>query len=430
MRLLLVKKNLFLILFLVSTLILVFTSANYKQFKNTQQTKTNLAVVPNSDASDIDNKCHETNNLMNKLPSNWNKSSDSSKKTLDNLKNESDFVQLEKSALTNTKCGADSASTLIYLYQQAGLLEKANEYHRRSIEYASSGNTYAIMDICNGYDTLATIDQKLHFCDLIMNGDNQRFNKYLKFAAFSNLIHYYFENDQGDKLFDLCKVSGEYKYLCMLSPDINSVYKLAFKLREEKKYDEAITLYKKIAPYDDEGLVQFEIAIMYQSGEGVTSDIDEALYWYNEILQKSHDSKVLLPVLNNIGNLYQKKLDYKTAFQFYERAAMMGNSLSQMNLAIMYWNGYGTIQDYQKAYAWISLAVSNGLDDLEKQNKAESIRDLVVINLRHQDNTDTEYHKAKSLASQYYKKYVLHEQSTSNSSLTHRIGEAIKVLTD
>ena len=60
--------------------------------------------------------------------------------------------------------------------------------------------------------------------------------------------------------------------------------------------------------------------------------------------------------MNNLGVLYENGLgvtqDDAQAFEWYEKAAALGNAKAMANLGAMYSNGRGTAQDYAKAIEW------------------------------------------------------------------------------
>ena len=58
-----------------------------------------------------------------------------------------------------------------------------------------------------------------------------------------------------------------------------------------------------------------------------------------------------------------KKGDDKTAFSFFEKAAIKGYSSAQYNLAVMYRNGEGVVQDYAEAVRWFKLSAAQGDSD-------------------------------------------------------------------
>lgn len=60
------------------------------------------------------------------------------------------------------------------------------------------------------------------------------------------------------------------------------------------------------------------------------------------------------------ARLAESKGDYKTAFIFYKKAAVKGDSAAQAKLAWLYGEGLGVLQDYGAAYRWNKLAAVQG----------------------------------------------------------------------
>ena len=55
-------------------------------------------------------------------------------------------------------------------------------------------------------------------------------------------------------------------------------------------------------------------------------------------------------------------VDKKQAFYWYTKAAEQGDAAAQLNLALMYYAGEGTLPDKTKAAYWVKQAYENGLD--------------------------------------------------------------------
>lgn len=68
---------------------------------------------------------------------------------------------------------------------------------------------------------------------------------------------------------------------------------------------------------------QYDLGVLYDTGEGVPQDSHEAMSWYH-------------------------------------RAAEQGEARAQYNLGLMYANGQGVPQDYAEGYYWITLAAAQG----------------------------------------------------------------------
>jgi len=55
--------------------------------------------------------------------------------------------------------------------------------------------------------------------------------------------------------------------------------------------------------------------------------------------------------------------DYKSAMQFFRKAAVQGYALAEYNIGLMYHHGYGVPQDYDQAMQWYRNVVYRGLSD-------------------------------------------------------------------
>lgn len=307
---------------------------------------------------------------------------------------------LRKIIIENNECGASSASRLANIYSRFGFKDKANKYHQFVLDFAEKGNVTAIENLCD-YDSVATKEQKIYFCKLIIENEK----KDSKFSAVHFLGQLYFAESKEDDLLKLCNQAGDNKSHCHLL----YLFPLADKFYKEKQYERAIKFYEKIEPYDTQGnyLVANQLAEIYAHGNGTAIDYSTAIAWYKRALEKNYNNTLYSAIVNNMGNVYNNQKDFVNSFKCYKQAAIMGSSQGQRNLAIQYLYGHGTIQDYQEAYAWINIAIAQGLD--KNQGSAEKMKNWLSYNLISQDKTRNDLMHAKELAKKYYKNYVLHE---------------------
>ena len=61
--------------------------------------------------------------------------------------------------------------------------------------------------------------------------------------------------------------------------------------------------------------------------------------------------------------------DLKEAAKWFQKTANQGNANAQHNLGVMYANGKGVEQNYVTAYAWESIAATNG-DNIDPRFKS------------------------------------------------------------
>jgi len=94
---------------------------------------------------------------------------------------------------------------------------------------------------------------------------------------------------------------------------------------------------------------------IYRDGLGCPQDLDKAEAYYKLAVERGdYASEVLL------GNLYEDKKDYDTAFIYYSLAADHGNPKGMYYVAWAYRLGEGVIEDKEKAVEWFFSAIEAG----------------------------------------------------------------------
>ena len=68
--------------------------------------------------------------------------------------------------------------------------------------------------------------------------------------------------------------------------------------------------------------------------------------------------------------------DYRTAIKSFRRLAIQGDALAQCRLGLMYYEGLGTKQNYDKAYAWMNLSATQGFS--EAMEVRELLKELIL----------------------------------------------------
>ena len=93
-------------------------------------------------------------------------------------------------------------------------------------------------------------------------------------------------------------------------------------------YATALKKWRPLAEHGDAN-AQYDLGVMYRTGEGVLQDDTEAVRWYR-------------------------------------LAAEQGDAGAQNNLALMYFNGRGVPKDYVQARMWATLATAQGNEQARK----------------------------------------------------------------
>ena len=123
-------------------------------------------------------------------------------------------------------------------------------------------------------------------------------------------------------------------------------------------YATALRLYRPLAETGHVG-AQFNLGVMYESGQGVPQDDAEAMKWFRLAAAQGHAR-----AQGSLGFMYDNgrgvPQDYAEAVKWYRLAAEQGVAEAQYNLGVMYDNGRGVPQDYAEALKWYRLAAAQG----------------------------------------------------------------------
>lgn len=159
----------------------------------------------------------------------------------------------------------------------------------------------------------------------------------------------------SEKAMELYKQSASNLNLNAMRKLAEIYYKGQFKGKED--YYRAFTLYSELADKGDISALK-KLGDMYEYGEGCQEDYKKALEMFIKCYEKStdynYDDKIR--TAHRIGKLYfqgKKGIpkDYDKAFEWFKKAGEDTRySFATYDLAIMYENGYGTKQDYKKAF--------------------------------------------------------------------------------
>lgn len=103
---------------------------------------------------------------------------------------------------------------------------------------------------------------------------------------------------------------------------------------------------------------QYNLALMYDRGEGVPQSYDESIKWTRlSAEQGNHAAQLRLGMILADGR--GLKRDVVEAAKWFQRSAEQGNSQAQYNLGAMYETGRGVARDMVEAHKWFNLAAAN-----------------------------------------------------------------------
>jgi TPR repeat protein len=136
---------------------------------------------------------------------------------------------------------------------------------------------------------------------------------------------------------------------------------------------------------------------MYEFGQGVARDNDEALKWY-----RSAADQDVVAAWHNLGRSYNfgtgVEQDYAQAEQWYRKAAEQGHMDAMFFLGTLYSNSHGqdtSIDTNILAYAWMHNAAEMG------NGTARAIEARLLMKL-----DESQLEEAQSLAERYKAKFV------------------------
>lgn len=133
-------------------------------------------------------------------------------------------------------------------------------------------------------------------------------------------------------------------------------------------YDAGKTM---LMPLAEKGNVvaQYNIGILYESGQGVDQDTGEAFKWFRKAAEGGHSSaQFVLASLYREGRGTAK--DDAEALKWYKAAALQNNAAAQFLAGMMMSSGDSAEKDFLQAHVWLRLAA--------QQLDAENLRKIAI----------------------------------------------------
>ena len=136
----------------------------------------------------------------------------------------------------------------------------------------------------------------------------------------------------------------------------NSLEEAKLKI-SQKDFAAAHAIYLTLANQND-AKACYNLGLMYQDGDGVTQNMDEAVKWYTKSAALNYkEAQYTLAVM--VFRREIQSISYERAVQYYQQAAELGHVKSQLNLFMLYYRGDLIAQDLVSSYKWLNLAASN-----------------------------------------------------------------------
>ena len=169
--------------------------------------------------------------------------------------------------------------------------------------------------------------------------------------------------------------------------DSTAAVNLALSYAKSKDFTKTFDLFAQAA---DQGNAeaQYNLGLMYDSGEGLTQDYAKAAKWYEKAANQGDNS-----AQNNLGIMYNKgdgvSKDYGRAIEWYRKSADQNNANAQYNLGTIYESGEGVPQDFNEALQWYKKAAAQNQPQAQYRLGKLYSEGKVSINLVHKPSTST-----------------------------------------
>ncbi|TYA58909.1 tetratricopeptide repeat protein [Formosa maritima] len=113
---------------------------------------------------------------------------------------------------------------------------------------------------------------------------------------------------------------------------------------------------------------QFNVALMYEQGLGVSKNESEALFWYESSASRGNSGAQF-----NLGVLYENgigtTINFAKANEWYRKASEQGDGLAIGNLGMLYIRGQGV---QENKVAGIALLLTSAAMDTSPENHARN----------------------------------------------------------
>ncbi len=141
---------------------------------------------------------------------------------------------------------------------------------------------------------------------------------------------------------------------------------------KDRNYAEAMHWFQLAADKGNDEAMN-DIAIMYESGLGVTRNYDKSLYWRRLAAEKGNNAAMF-----GIGSMYVDglgvKQDYAEAMRWYRKAADAGNDIAFSFLGRGYEHGYGVKASLPIAAYWYTKYANSSSGARDSSAKADLAR--------------------------------------------------------
>lgn len=135
----------------------------------------------------------------------------------------------------------------------------------------------------------------------------------------------------------------------------------------EANLKKAVKYYQKAAAKNQPAAL-YQLAVMYQNGEGVRANPRKALaYLHRAAAQNDEDALQFLAEAHYKGDYDGIAQDYQQAKKYWEKLSAQGNLRARFNLAHLYYNGYGVEKNLRRAFELDRSTAMDGMPEAQYQ---------------------------------------------------------------
>jgi hypothetical protein len=137
-----------------------------------------------------------------------------------------------------------------------------------------------------------------------------------------------------------------------------------------------------------EGVAQYDLALMYDNGQGVTQDSTQAALWYRKAAENNVvQAEYRLGYDYFLGRGIPQ--NYAQSLKWWHKASAQGYAPAEVGLGLSYYAGKGVLASNATAYFWLDIAASGNLESGKMKNVVE-MRDSVGSQLSSDVLTQTQ----------------------------------------
>jgi hypothetical protein len=136
--------------------------------------------------------------------------------------------------------------------------------------------------------------------------------------------------------------------------NVQELLRLADECFDFEAYDEALSVYLRVAEKVDDVKLQCKIGYMFKKGLGAKESVFQVIKWYSKAAAAGD-----VDAQFDLGMLYIDD-DADTAIKWFLTAAQNGHNDAQYNIGEFYYAGAGVEKNHEIAFEWYSKASDGG----------------------------------------------------------------------